>query len=208
MTAELGLRERKKQEMRRQLAATALSLFAERGFEAVTVADVAAAVNVSEKTVFNYFATKEDLVLSSRAEVEAELLRSVRERAPGESILTAVRHHTLWLAKRLSSLPADRRRAFRQVVQQSPALQTRMRQMSFQSEAELARLLAAETADADPALATVVASVLGVLVRQAFDIPTWSNAPPRPYDELVASIEAAFDLFERGLVDYGVKPAP
>src|SRR4051812_5213589 len=56
-----GLRERKKRETRDAIAAAALALFLERGFDAVTVADVGVAANVSEKTVFNYFATKEDL---------------------------------------------------------------------------------------------------------------------------------------------------
>ena len=57
-----GLRERKKRETREAIAAAAMALFLEHGFDAVTVADVARAADVSEKTVFNYFATKEDLV--------------------------------------------------------------------------------------------------------------------------------------------------
>src|SRR6266508_3482397 len=86
-------------------------LYAERGFDAVTVADIAAATNVSAKTVFNYFATKEDLVLDGREETEAELVRVVRERAPDESILSAVRRPTLLVAGRLNALPAERRGA-------------------------------------------------------------------------------------------------
>jgi AcrR family transcriptional regulator len=58
-----GLRERKKREMRRQLSDTAARLFLERGFDGFRVADVAEACGVSEKTVFNYFPTKESLVL-------------------------------------------------------------------------------------------------------------------------------------------------
>lgn len=58
-----GLRERKKRLMRQQLSDTATEMFVERGFEAVRVAEVAAACGVSEKTVFNYFPTKESLVL-------------------------------------------------------------------------------------------------------------------------------------------------
>src|SRR5580698_8684830 len=61
--ADEGLRERKKRLMRRQLSDAATRMFTERGFDAVRVAEVAAACGVSEKTVFNYFPTKESLVL-------------------------------------------------------------------------------------------------------------------------------------------------
>src|SRR5487761_448962 len=62
MDAELGLRERKKLRTRRLIAQTAARFFVERGFDAVPVAEVARAAEVSEATVFNYFPTKEDLV--------------------------------------------------------------------------------------------------------------------------------------------------
>ncbi|MEU4253776.1 TetR family transcriptional regulator [Amycolatopsis sp. NPDC026612] len=70
-----GLRERKKRAMRRQLSDTAARMFVEHGFDAVRVADVAAACGVSEKTVFNYFPSKEALVLD-RLEPLAEALRT------------------------------------------------------------------------------------------------------------------------------------
>src|SRR5919206_677194 len=84
-----GLRERKKQRTRELIAGTARRLFAERGFEAVTVADVARAADVSEATVFNYFPTKEDLFYSGLEAFEEELLTAVRDRAAGESVLAA-----------------------------------------------------------------------------------------------------------------------
>src|SRR4051794_33188431 len=82
-----GLRERKKRAAREGIAATARRLFAERGFDAVTVAEVAAAADVSEKTVFNHFATKEDLAFAGREERLATLLTAIAERAPGASVL-------------------------------------------------------------------------------------------------------------------------
>ncbi|MEU5262176.1 TetR family transcriptional regulator [Amycolatopsis sp. NPDC021455] len=69
-----GLRERKKRAMRRQLSDTAMTMFLERGFEPVRVADVAEACGVSEKTVFNYFPSKEALLLD-RLEAMADALR-------------------------------------------------------------------------------------------------------------------------------------
>src|SRR5438046_6742752 len=89
MTAEPGLRERKKQQTHQAIAEAAQQLFAKRGFEAVTVAEVAAAADVSEATVFNYFPTKEDLFYSGLESFEEELLSAIREREPGESVLAA-----------------------------------------------------------------------------------------------------------------------
>src|SRR5437764_8109960 len=89
MSQALGLRERKKQQTRQLIADTARRLFAERGFEAVTVAEVARAADVSEATVFNYFPTKEDLFYSPLEAFEQELLASIRDREPGESVLSA-----------------------------------------------------------------------------------------------------------------------
>lgn len=75
-----GLRESKKLRTRRQLAATALELFLERGFDAVSVADVAAAAEVSKPTLFRYFPSKEDLVLDRFADHQDEVARIVRDR--------------------------------------------------------------------------------------------------------------------------------
>src|ERR671938_482414 len=86
-----GLLERKKQATRAHIADTARRLFAERGFDAVTVAEVARAADVAEKTVFNYFPTKEDLFYSRMEAFEEELLEAVRGRAPGESAVAAFR---------------------------------------------------------------------------------------------------------------------
>src|SRR5436190_23239397 len=86
---QAGLRERKKQRTRDLIAQTARRLFNERGFEAVTVDDVAREAEVSRKTVFNYFPTKEDLFFSGLELFEERLLDSIREREPGGSILAA-----------------------------------------------------------------------------------------------------------------------
>src|SRR3954465_1404797 len=90
-----GLRERKKEATRRLIADTARRLFAERGFDAVTVAEVARAADVAEKTVFNYFPTKEDLFYSDMEAFEERLLAAIRERPAGDTALEAFRRFFL-----------------------------------------------------------------------------------------------------------------
>ncbi|WP_116214064.1 TetR/AcrR family transcriptional regulator [Streptomyces olivoreticuli] len=93
MTDETGLRERKKQRTRQALSETAIELFLARGFDQVSVADVAAAVEVSKPTLFRYFPAKEDLVLHRIADHQGEAARVVRERAAEMSPLGALRTH-------------------------------------------------------------------------------------------------------------------
>jgi AcrR family transcriptional regulator len=75
-----GLRERKKQRTRELIASTALALFWERGYHTTTVADVAAAADVSERTVFGYFATKEDLLFADHLALAQDLAGALAER--------------------------------------------------------------------------------------------------------------------------------
>jgi AcrR family transcriptional regulator len=89
----LGLRERKKIQTRRTLWRTAMGLFVEHGFDNVSVAQIAAAAEVSKMTVFNYFPTKEDLVLGPMSDHVDEPARVVAARGPGETPLSAIRRH-------------------------------------------------------------------------------------------------------------------
>jgi AcrR family transcriptional regulator len=85
-----GLRERKRRHTRQTISDVATTLFATRGFDAVTVSEVAERVGVSEKTVYNYFPTKEAMVLDSADEAIDEMARAMRERGPNESLTDAV----------------------------------------------------------------------------------------------------------------------
>jgi len=86
-----GLRERKKQQTRELIATSALDLFSERGYDATTVADIAAAADVSERTVFGYFATKEDILFADHLALEHDLALALDERATGASALDTLR---------------------------------------------------------------------------------------------------------------------
>src|SRR3954466_2341805 len=89
-----GRRERKKRATREAIVATAHRLFAERGFDAVTVSEIAAAADVAEKTVFNHFATKADLVFAGREQRLNVLVARIAQRPPGTSVLDVFRATT------------------------------------------------------------------------------------------------------------------
>src|SRR3954462_8618756 len=93
--APLGLRERKKRQTRAHIAETARRLFGERGFEQVTIAEIARAGDVSGQTVVNYFPTKEDLGYWRLGDFEEELLTAIRRRARGEPALAAFKRFLL-----------------------------------------------------------------------------------------------------------------
>jgi AcrR family transcriptional regulator len=151
MVPPLGLRERKKQQTREAIAEAARRLFGERGFERVTVAEIARAADVAEKTVFNYFPTKEDLVYWRLESFEEELLETIRERRPGESVLAAFgRFVSVPRGLLAASDPEarDRLGAITRMITESPALLAREEQIYGRYTNSLAALIAEETAAA------------------------------------------------------------
>ena len=90
MAQAKGLREQKKEQTRAAIAYTAIGLFLQRGFEQVSIAEIAVAAGVAKQTVTNYFPNKEDLVLSAQQTLIPDLAGAVRGRAPGESPVAAL----------------------------------------------------------------------------------------------------------------------
>lgn len=148
MTTELGLRERKKQRTRELIADTARRLFVERGFEAVPVSEIAREAEVSEATVFNYFPSKEDLFYHRLEAFEEELLSSVRDRAVGESVLSAFARFVTAPRGLLAAGDPEQIEylaAVTRMITESPALLARERQLYGSYADALAELLATET---------------------------------------------------------------
>ena len=147
MSAQPGLRERKKQRTRELIAETARSLFVDRGFDAVTVADVAREAEVSEKTVFNYFPTKEDLVYWRLESFEEGLLAAIRGRKPRESLIAAFGRFILQprgLLAEEDPAAVERLTALTRMITESPALLARERQVYERYTSSLAALIAEE----------------------------------------------------------------
>jgi AcrR family transcriptional regulator len=212
---ELGLRERKKQRTRELIAETARRMFVERGFEHVTVAEIARAAEVSEKTVFNYFPTKEDLVYWRLESFEEELLTAVRERAVGESILSAFGRFVL---KRRGMLAqedpeaVEELAALTRMITESPALLARERQVFERYTSSLAAVIAAETGasadDAEPRVAaTAMMAVHRALIDYARGRIVAGARNPGVQREVRAQGRRALGLLERGLGSYGIKAA-
>lgn len=120
---EPGRRERKKNQTRKAIAEAAARLFGERGFESVTIAEIADAADVATGTVFNYFRSKEELCFDLGDDFLDALTEAVRDRPYGESAVDAFRR---WQAERLDFVLHPRAHArltrFFRIVADSPAL--------------------------------------------------------------------------------------
>jgi AcrR family transcriptional regulator len=206
-----GLRERKKEQTRQAIAEAAQGLFVERGFDAVTVAEVAKAAEVSEGTVFNYFPTKEDLFYGRMEDFEAALLEAVRERPPGESVLTAFRHFVLEGSGRLAAEEIAKVIATAaRIVGASPSLQARERDIVARQTRALAELIAEETgAGGDDVEPWVVANALmgaqRALVAHVHSSVLAGRSGPRLASAVRSQGKRLFERLERGLADYAVK---
>ncbi len=212
MSQELGLRERKKQRTRELIAATARDLFIERGFEAVPVAEIARAAEVSEATVFNYFPTKEDLLYSRLEAFEEELLTAIRGRKPGESVLAAFGRFLSVPRGLLASEDPDvveQLAAIVRVIADSPSLLAREQQIYARYTASLASVLAEETRarTADDVRPSIIAKTLiGVhesLVAYSRREILAGTRNPELLRRVRRQTRRALDLLANGLGDYG-----
>ena len=202
----MGLRERKKEQTRQRITETAYRLFGERGFDGVTVAEVARAAEVAEATLFNYFPTKEHLFYSGLEAFGARLLDAVRTRRAGEPAVAAVRRVVLGDGGLLDRIAAGDRVALEQarttarVVSSSPALRARERQVL----AGIADDLGAALGD-DPvaqAVANALMGVHGALLAYVRHRLLTDDRPAAVAADVRRFGDHAFGLLEHGLADF------
>jgi AcrR family transcriptional regulator len=212
----MGLRERKKEQTRQLIAETAWRLFAERGFDRVTVAEVAREAQVAEATVFNYFRTKEDLFYSRLEAFGAQLVEAVAARPAGESALAAFRGFLLDSGGLLAQLEAgdpealERLRTVNRLIAASPALLAREQRAIATSTDALAAQLAAETgAPAGDVRPQVAANALMGVHRALIEHVrhrVLSDEDPTGLPAEVRTLgEQAFTQLEHGLADYAAE---
>jgi AcrR family transcriptional regulator len=204
-----GLRERKKRATRDVIAATARRLFAERGFDAVTVAEIAVAADVSEKTVFNHFATKEDLVFAGGDTRLAQLQAEIAQRPAGTSVLDVFRANSAAMLDVVAAGEGDDRLVVPRIVRDSPLLQQRLAAGWEHEAATLVAVVAEATgADDDDLVPAVVARTLAwtliTIFRAAFDGLLAGEDPEQLAARLRVQSARAYDRLAAGLGDYGV----
>jgi AcrR family transcriptional regulator len=209
-----GLRERKKRHTRELIAETARRLFAERGFERVTVAEIARVADVSQQTVFNYFPTKEDLVYWRLESFEQALLSAIRDRPPGETLLAAFRR---WLLAQRGLLAeealSDELKSIARMITESPALLAREQEIFARYTDTLARFVATETraqpGDIEPwVAANALLGTHRALVHYArTQILDGATRNPRLARHIRAQADTALTRLEAGLGSYGIKKA-
>ncbi|MFB4316082.1 TetR/AcrR family transcriptional regulator [Actinomadura sp. 21ATH] len=194
-----GLRERKKRATRQRITAAATELFVARGFAEVTIAEVAAAADVSVNTLYNYFESKEDLVLPPDQASAARLAAIVRERPAGTSPARAV------LARLRAEIRARDRalglsegfgRVF-EMMRAAPTLMARLEDLGEQMVAELAAVLAEEAGAApDDPLPRLVAAQIGWCHAQVFGEIGRRTAAGEDPDTIAAAVLALLDVIE------------
>ena len=212
MATDLGLRERKKRQTRQLIFETAFRLFTELGFDAVTVADVARAADLSEVTVFNYFPTKEDLFFGGMEVFEERLLEAVRGRAAGESALAAFRRLVVDSFSRVAAeenAPVIARSAA--LIDASAALQARELEVVARYTRLLAAMLAEETGDSAAAVEpwAVASALMGTHRAVVAHVRNRVLAGKRGR-QLAADARSqairGFARLERGIGEYAVRP--
>jgi AcrR family transcriptional regulator len=209
MDEPVGLRERKKLRTRRTLSETAIALFLERGYDAVSVAEIAAAAEVSKRTLFAYFPTKDDLVLHRFADHEDETARAVRRRGPGESPLDALRAQLRGALTRRDPISglcdAPEVVGFYRLVA-TPSLASAMLGYLARGETLLAAALHESAPHEDPLTARVAASQISAVRKALAQANQARIVAGRTADELapaaLAEAEHAFDMLTGGLVPY------
>lgn len=189
-----SLRERKKAKTRKVLADTATELFAEQGFDHTTVEEIAEACDVSPRTFFRYFASKEDVLFAVGDERLRQLLGAIASRPSGEAPLRSMREAALSLVPEYTS---ERARLItrKRIIAETQTLRSRGLERQLGWEDAVTDALGQRITDAGPAgiELRLVASVTTATLRAA--LHTWLDAG----GDLATLIDDAFDRLSRGL---------
>jgi AcrR family transcriptional regulator len=194
-----GLRERKKQQTRQRIAEVAARMSAERGFDAVTVNEIAEAADVAKATLFGYFPTKESLALDG---VGGDDLAGIVARRPaGRTPLEALRaHYRAFAAEQGPDTHLDALLARVRVIQDSPALRDAANNLLYQQRQALTQVLTDDYGPTVAALAAAqIAACLTTLQESYFQHLLTGAGAQDAARALARDVELAFDLLEHGI---------
>ncbi|MFD0305180.1 TetR family transcriptional regulator [Streptomyces sp. NPDC127119] len=209
-----GLRERKKRLLRQQLSDTATEMFMDRGFDAVRVAEIADACGVSEKTVFNYFPTKESLVLDLGETTLISLRTTLADPdlSPVEAVLEILSGQlaglTSWLTAQDDWTQAKAvLLRFGMLIRSTPSLRAYQRDMTDQQVAVAAEILARRTEmspdDPEPQIAAAALLALWPVQFQALRRHLHrAQTSEELHDEVSADVQRAAQLIDAGLSSF------
>jgi AcrR family transcriptional regulator len=189
------LSERRRRLMRDELGRIAIGLFAERGFDNVTVDDIVAAAGTSPRTFFRYFPTKDEVVLDYERRIQERLVEALRARPPGEGAVEALRQSYIATSH---VEPADRRRVLQlgRILAAAPALRARANGERIAEDQPLLELVAERLGrDADDVRVRVIVAAMGAVAASEFR--AWVNGGGK--GDPAKRISAALELLEIGL---------
>jgi AcrR family transcriptional regulator len=195
--AKLGLRERKKQQTRDTIARAALRLFAERGYDETTLAEIAEAADVAPRTIFAYFESKEDILLCEEGNFLAELKRKLDERPAGTTTVDAIREFLAGI-----KTVDDDANLRKQIISANPALQMKMRGRHAELEPMLAESIAkdlgSEPGDIRPLLIAASITAAFTSVRDRI-FEAESRGEPVDHEMAMATLDQVLEFLRGGL---------
>jgi AcrR family transcriptional regulator len=196
-----GLRERKKARTRQLIADTAARLFAEHGYEHVAVSDVAREAEVAEQTVYNYFATKEQLVTDRDDQIQERLGELIRARPPATTPAAAIREFVLAAVAGIRNIAPE---MWRGELGYLAAISPTVHRLALELTDRQARALAgaiAETTAVAPEVAQLhgiaLASVFGIIISEAGRRTREGQSQAQIADELAPVVENLLDELDR-----------
>jgi len=191
-----GLRERKKQQTRDRIASVALDLFAERGYDHTTLAEIAEAADVSPRTIFAYFQSKEDILFCDEPLLYELLERTLRERAPGATTVDALREF-------MSSFDEfdEHARLRKRIIGASESLRTSERARSAPMEELVTESIARDLGDvgADDIRPRLIAASVTAAFSAVRDRLQDESGEPLPYEEALEILDQVLEFLRGGL---------
>jgi AcrR family transcriptional regulator len=195
MSIEPGLRQRKKQRTRETIAGAARELFAERGYHATTLPDIAEAADVSTRTIFAYFPSKEDILFADFPLMKDALAQALEDRPEGEEALETVR---AFILRTVGTQKSDMDERIGNCIHNDETLRTHLRARIAQLEEVIAPAIAKDIgASEDDIRPKLVAASL----TAAFNVLSEQGGVRRPKDarSVVVLIDQMIDFLRSGL---------